>query len=633
MDPVRYVKDVLQEGQGPLAEQLTCISRLRTLALAIGADKTKNELVPIFTEIGKEAEEASVDTPRRLADEVLTLLGEAIGGGFENFLPKGEAYQVFPALLSMCTIDETTVRAQAVASINALSCACTPDQIATHLAPTVVKLMLNDSAHPDSNAKWYCRVSACGLMAAAAKCEKAANKEELPTELRTCFEKCCQEADGPMVRREAARKMGDVAVAFASNISYVQDTLGTQYIKLCGETEQESIRVNAIKSSPAIFRTQSLQESNEVGKSFASCAVDKSWRVRIAVSHTLALVGQAIKEAKHPEETWKEEVSCATKLFDLLLKDSEAEVRLETAKQSAMITQVYGAELGKKVVPQLKELIFKDEQHKEQDKTRLELAETLMEMAGPLGPELARTTYLEPDDGAPPLVFRLLDTATETDTNVRLAVVRCLPGLVDVLGVDADVVTQLFGKIVELCTDKNWRVRWSAMMRIPEIAPHIKSKDKFTSTFLSEEGFLGLAKDNCARIRTDWVEVCAALGALYGIEFIIEHVLPTVIKSHEEPAYQQKMVLLLTMQSMGTLLGKDKIASDLLPKALAAAEDRVPNLRLMAVQTFASLAKNKLLFGKGLSDVSAKVTDMSKDEDTDVKKESTALLDSGNLSE
>ena len=49
-DPMAYVKESLSGGAS-VADRLRCVGRLRVVALALGEDKTRNELLPFLTKL------------------------------------------------------------------------------------------------------------------------------------------------------------------------------------------------------------------------------------------------------------------------------------------------------------------------------------------------------------------------------------------------------------------------------------------------------------------------------------------------------------------------------------------------------------------------------------------------------
>ena len=137
-----------------IVDQLQCVSRLRVISLALGAEAMQKDLIPFILEL---CERRKVEPPRRLVDEVLTSLAEMLGS-MDEFVGAKNAHILFKPLTILCSVDETTVRQQAVDSINKLSAALSPAQVAEHLGGEVIKLM--------ENTDWFTpRVSGVGLVA------------------------------------------------------------------------------------------------------------------------------------------------------------------------------------------------------------------------------------------------------------------------------------------------------------------------------------------------------------------------------------------------------------------------------------------------------------------------------------
>ena len=518
---------------------------------------------------------------------------QTLGGGFEEFVGgPSKTHLIFPTLLHFCSIDETTVRQQSVDSINQLCRLSSPDMVADHLAGRVLRLM-------ETNDWFTPRVSGVGLAATTySLCVKSSRDNinvtrgngdpqtmtasELARELAEAFRKLCLDTSEPMVRRTAALRMRDAAAAFGPDRT--RDDLGDAYIRLIGESEQESIRVNALKSSPAIFSVATLTDAN--GEAFLACHSDKSWRVRVAVAETLASVAKSIKGFVD-KAAWAEQLEIAQRTFIQLMEDQEAEVRFATAAQSAAVASVLGADFAKaKIVPMLIQLVTD-----EGVTTRVDLAGTLLELADPMGAEYAKEVYLG-TNGDAPLINILLGDA---NTNLRLAVITRLTGLIDVITIAQ--APKIITQIHELCEDKNWRVRWAAMMLLTDLCQQM-TPEEFVAEFIGGEkkAFANCSQDNCALIRTDWVQVCLNVAEVYGKGWLVEQIVPIVEKCDEQKAYQVKAVLLDAAAAWGSYLsGTSVLESKLLPKAILMLEDRVPNLALLTAQSIGTLLKNKCI--------------------------------------
>ena len=377
----------------------------------------------------------SPSPPFTIDPPVLCRLWQVLGG-FEDFVGGPQhAHHLLDPLLSLCTIDETTVRSQAVDAINTLGEKLSPEQIFEHLAPKVMELFVSN--------EWFTpRVSACGLVAIAysgcKRCkkdlqctthvgdkekEKSWKPDELGKGLVEAYRKQFQDTE-PMVRRSAALKLAEAATAFGDETTKAE--LVDVFSRLIEEQEQESIRVNALKSAPTIFRVASLTDADsEAGNKYRNCAIDKSWRVRVAVSESLPAVA-------HSRKANAQEIQTCQDTFMALLSDTEAEVRHATAALSAAAASVLGPQFAvRELVPAVKALVQDDGVA-----NRVELAGVLLEMAGPIGMQLSKQVYLQPqaegESGAGNTTL-LESLMNDPNTNLRLAVISKLAALIDVL--------------------------------------------------------------------------------------------------------------------------------------------------------------------------------------------------------
>jgi hypothetical protein len=193
---------------------------------------------------------------------------------------------------------------------------------------------------------------------------------EIMEKLAQEFQKHCTDSE-PMVRRTAASKLAEVAAAFYTTESHPDryGALADKWIDLVKSAEQESIRVNALKASHAIFVNKTLTGS-EAGAKFIACVNDQSWRVRVAVAESFSSVAQSLKNQSKTGEIDPTELEEAQEKFAALMKDSESEVRHVTAKHVAAVAGVLGAEWAcKTIVPWLVDMILD-----EGVATRVELA-------------------------------------------------------------------------------------------------------------------------------------------------------------------------------------------------------------------------------------------------------------------
>jgi serine/threonine-protein phosphatase 2A regulatory subunit A len=103
--------------------QLNSIRRLKTIALALGEERTRKELVPFLTD--------STDDE----DEVLQAIAEELG----DFVPyvggPGHAHTLLPPLEATSTVEETVVRDAAVEALCKVGRAMSPAEVTSYFLP------------------------------------------------------------------------------------------------------------------------------------------------------------------------------------------------------------------------------------------------------------------------------------------------------------------------------------------------------------------------------------------------------------------------------------------------------------------------------------------------------------------
>lgn len=252
---------------------------------------------------------------------------------------------------------------------------------------------------------------------------------------------------------------------------------------------------------------------------------------------------------------------------------------------------------------------------------RVALAGVLIEMSEPLGPTITKEKFLGHSDLGMSLLQHLLQ---KENSNLRLMVISKLMSVVSVIGIkqvrpsttalapkppppslpashslSAATGTclqawSIFELMCQLLEDKNWRVRHATMQLLPGLALEMGRED-FDRTF----AWMYLGSDNCALIRTDWVQCCVDVAQVagFGAGWVEEHVLPKLLESVDMKNYQMKAVLLTAMTvsdaALSKMLGNQIIESQLLPKAITMCSDNVPNLALQAAEAVGAVAINE----------------------------------------
>merc|ERR1719502_231608 len=184
--PIAILIDELKNDDVEI--RLNSIRRLGTIAVALGVDRTRNELVPFLTEQIEDE------------DEVLLALAEELGGFLEHVGGAEHATCLLPPLEQLSTTEETVVREKAVESLVKI---CN-EMKAADVADSFVRLVRNLAT-----GDWFTsRISACGLFATAYKKLRDDGYNGTDTaELRRLFVQLCDD-DTPMVRRAVSSNFG-----------------------------------------------------------------------------------------------------------------------------------------------------------------------------------------------------------------------------------------------------------------------------------------------------------------------------------------------------------------------------------------------------------------------------------------
>lgn len=236
---------------------MNSIKKLSTIALALGEERTRTELIPFLTETIYDE------------DEVLLALAEQLGQ-FTSLVggPEYAMYLLQP-LESLATVEETVVRDKAVESLRIVAAQHSPADLEAHVVPTLQRLVTGD---------WFTsRTSACGLLSV---CYPRVS-QPVRLELRNSFRKLCLD-ETPMVRRAAASKLGEFAQAVEPEA--LKADIIPMFVHLA-QDDQDSVRLLAVEACVSIAQLLQQEElEHHVMTTLRQCAGDTSWRVRYMVA-------------------------------------------------------------------------------------------------------------------------------------------------------------------------------------------------------------------------------------------------------------------------------------------------------------------------------------------------------------
>lgn len=179
--PIAILMDELKHDD--IATRLAALRKIRLIALALGPDRSRAELVPFLQEFTDEE------------DELLLVLASELGPPFAELLGgPTHAHLLLSVLEALACTEETVVREKAVESICMLAALFSKSQLEEHLLPLVRRLCA---------AQWFtAKCSACFLH----RVLYAALAPDLQAELRKSFATLSHD-EAPMVRRAASKAL------------------------------------------------------------------------------------------------------------------------------------------------------------------------------------------------------------------------------------------------------------------------------------------------------------------------------------------------------------------------------------------------------------------------------------------
>lgn len=317
----------------------------------MGAERTRNDLVPFLTE--------SLDDE----DEVLSSLAEELGA-FVDFVGGGEhATCLLKPLATLASVEEVQVREKCVTSLRKVIGVLPPAQFKAEVPPLLNQL---------TSGEWF-----TGRVSAAALFDAVYPRCDAPTQtaLRHLFQKLCGD-ETPMVRRAAATHLGKFALTQSKE--HVKAEMLPLFLNLAKD-EQDSVRLLAVENCvhlATVIGAATAAERDLVLPTIVACAKDASWRVRYAVAERFCRLCEAVGRDVTANELLPAYVR--------LLKDSEAEVRTAAADKVAGVCLLISNELAiEHVLPCIKVLVGDSSQH-----VRAVLATSVMLLASSFGKQL-----------------------------------------------------------------------------------------------------------------------------------------------------------------------------------------------------------------------------------------------------
>jgi len=555
--------------------RLNAIRRLSTIALALGPERTREELVPFLLE--------SLDDE----DEVLLALAEELGNFVEYLGGQPHAHLLLGPLENLAAVEETLVRDKAAESINKVCQILSPAQIVEVYLPLLRRLSTGEwftsrSSATALYASAYPRITSDAASTSSSSDPSSSSSADLSPatvtglreEMVKMFATLCTD-DTPMVRRSAAKEMG----AFTKQLD--KQTLIKELVPVfrkLSSDDQDSVRLLTVDSLIAIADAMDTNECKTyLGPTMKSMVSDKSWRVRYMVADNFVKLAEAAGE-----DIVREELVSA---FVHLLKDQEAEVRTAAAGQipgfAKLVTQDI---ILARLMPCVRDLSTDTSQH-----VRAALGAQISGLAPLLGKQPTIDNLL-------PLFLQLLK---DEFPEVRLNIISKLEQVNSVIGIEL-LSQALLPAIMQLAEDKQWRVRQAIIEYIPLLA------NQLGVAFFDEKlGNLcmGWLADPVFSIREAATVNLRKLTEVFGVEWAAQTLLPKVVANAGNANYLYRLTTVFAITTMAPALnaeitqaptapasGTSSQQPSILETVNVLASDPIPNIRFNVAKALEVLA-------------------------------------------
>ncbi|RMZ82741.1 hypothetical protein DV738_g1563, partial [Chaetothyriales sp. CBS 135597] len=534
--PIAVLIDELKHDDVLL--RLNAIHRLSTIALALGPERTRDELIPFLDD--------SVEDE----DEVLTALAEELGNFVEYVGGPDYGHVLLTPLENLAAIEEPLVRDKAVESLNKISEELSRQQIEEYFIPLTIRL---------SKADWFTsKISATGLYVAPYRTATPQSQQLLRTQFAALVHD-----ETPMVRRQAANNLAKFVKEVP--ISVVIEEMIPLFQHLAGD-DQDSVRLLTVEVLISIAQAIPKEQQPSHGvllTALRSLIEDKSWRVRYMVAEKFEKIALAVND----EVVTRDLVPAFVKL----LKDSEAEVRTAIASQIPGFCRLLDREtLLNEIMTSIEDLVSDPSQH-----VRAALGTQLSGLAPTLGKEETIAHLL-------PMFLQMLK---DEFPDVRLHIISKLELVNDVIGIDL-LSQSLLPAIVQLAEDKQWRVRLAIIEYIPLLAKQLGVK--FFDDQLSALCMAWLS-DTVFSIREAATANLKKLTDVFGVEWARKSIIPKVASLAQQPNYLYRMTTCFAVSTLAPVLTLEIIKESILPTLERLVSDPIPNIRFNVAKSYAVL--------------------------------------------
>lgn len=543
--PLAVLFDELKHDE--VAPRYAAMEKLPTVALALGEERSRTELIPFLSDVAKEDE-----------DEILALLANTLGDFVQYIGGPNYAELLLHPLSTLAMNEEPMVRDGAVNSLIKIAKEMPINHLSHHFIPLVA-----DLAHSE----WFsCRIAAAGLYPVTFEALSQAQIYDATKDLLESFNTLVTD-DAPMVRRAAGHNLPGVIAALPHKGDVA---LVLPMFQSLSEDSQDSVKLLSIESAVAIAKADPETMVPQIVPRVYELLEDKSWRVRYQAADTFAALANSIALNEEAAKTSHDKL---LDLFVNLTNDPEAEVRTAIAKQVVDYAngQLTKEDIIDRVTPSLENLTTDSS-----ESVREALAGKIARLSPKIGKD-ATIKYLLP---------LFLEMLRDENSEVRLQIISNLDVINEIFGIER-LSESLLPAIADLAKDKQWRVLLAVIDYSPLLAKQL-GVDYFNKEIVPL--VLNWLWDPVWAIRDAAAENLNTLADVFGVEWLEQEIVPKLVMLEANTTYLYRLTALLAVKKIAAKLSADNLVSVILPFVIEMSSDPVPNIRFNCATTVAIVA-------------------------------------------
>lgn len=572
MEQFESVKEMIENLRSEDPElRLSSMRGIHLIASTLGPERTRDELLLYLTDYLDDN------------DEVLRVFANAMGTMLQEVGGVAHVASLLAPLEILASLDEITVRDEAVASLQIIGETIFRSAAAGAAAAAATTRAQAEFAEVlDRMAKGtpQCRSSACYLVATV---HTAGTKVRL-TEM---FKRLCSDEE-IMVRRAACVAMGK-SLAPALGPKGCLDLVPS--LSAFSKDGSDGVRLQTVTTAAAMLKILPETQHGPVLVCVKALASDSSWRVRYMEADCLGALASAMST--------NDVAKYAVPVFQSLCQDAEPEIRASAVFNMAQVLAVCRDSAKKQAVLLTGTRLVSDGN----SHVRMSLASAVLKSVAHVPKDMWGST----------IVTACTALLHDSEADVRLALVSGFSSMGNTPEAK-ELAPRLIPVVISLANDPKWRLREVVVAQVPYIITSLgKNAEEEVVNVCVER-----LSDRVATIRDAAAQSCCKLVAENGCPWAAKSLFPRLDALAKDGNYLHRVSLCHLYAALASVAGFDKAtcAAAVWPVLQRLKSDEVVNVRLTSAKAIWALTRAGKIERKTGD---AALAELKKDEAVDVK--------------